>query len=236
MFRLPQLASIRGHHFHAGFIDADSIVIDLGAHVGEFSHKMSDRFGCRCYAIEPVPVLYSQIKATHLIKKFNYAITHSNGPTPLYISKNPEGNSIHQLPLNVTEGMITIEGVNFETFVKAQNIISIDLLKVDIEGAEVELFSSMSDDLICQINQITVEFHDFVKEFHLTTTMIKDIQKRLVSLGFLCSVFSWPEYKDVLFFNTQQCALSTPEYLYLRYMAKYLRGIVRSARRMRRRR
>ena len=57
-----------------------------------------------------------------------------------------------------------------------------DLLKVDIEGAEWDLFDSLSDEDFAKIGQITVEFHDFV--FPSMRERSEKIIKRLKDMGF----------------------------------------------------
>lgn len=42
-----------------------------------FTHDISGVFNCVCYALEPIPNLFSQIKDSSLIKKFNYAISNT---------------------------------------------------------------------------------------------------------------------------------------------------------------
>lgn len=213
---------LRDHHFYSGLIDSGSTVVDLGAHLGEFSYQISNGFGCKCYSVEASPALYSQIQRTHLIKPFNYVITNSNEPVTLYISKNPESNSLNKLSTDRwgTEKSEFVDGITFETFLDNNKIVSIDLLKVDIEGAEVQLFDSVSDDTIRQIKQITIEFHDFIKEFNCANE-VKEIKKRLKSLGFFSLVFSRPYNFDILFINKAICNISNLEWLKL-YILEYL--------------
>ncbi len=221
-----RLLSIRGHHFYPGLISADSTIVDLGAHLGDFSHELSNRFGCKCYAVEAQPALCSRIKENHLIKKFNYAITSTNGSATLHIAKNLEGSSILNLPDDMTDGSVIVDGVTFETFLNSNKITLVDLLKSDIEGAEIELFRSMSDSVIRRIKQITIEFHDFIKELNCFNE-VKEIKERLMSLGFFCIVFSKSDNTDVLFINREKCGISNLECFYLKYIVKYYRGFLR---------
>lgn len=229
--QISGIVSFRGHSFYAGLINSKSVIIDLGAHLGEFSSKISNTFACKCYVVEALPSLWSQIKENHLIKKFNYVIAGANGPVTLSIAKNPESNSIRQLPADMIDEGVIVDGVTFETFLDINEIMSIDLLKVDIEGAEIELFRSMSDSVIRRINQITIEFHDFIKE-HNCFNEVKEIKKRLISLGYFCIVFSKSDNTDVLFINRKTCGISNLECLYLKYIVKYIRGFLRVIKRM----
>src|SRR5262249_33443313 len=58
----------------------------------------------------------------------------------------------------------------------------IEVLKLDIEGAELSVIDSLPDDLILRIGQITVEFHDFLG-YHTTQEAEQRID-RIAALGF----------------------------------------------------
>ncbi|BAZ10112.1 hypothetical protein NIES4071_19260 [Calothrix sp. NIES-4071] len=218
------LVSLRGHHFYANLINHNSIVVDLGSHLGEFSHQISTLAGCKCYAIEALPSLYVKIQETPLVKKFNNAISLSNQPVKFGVTDNPEFNHIDKWSVDNVIETITVEGISLESFMQEQHIQSIDLLKMDIEGAEIDLFQSLSDASICRIKQITVEFHDFI--FPIATE-VKFIKNRLKKLGFYCIVFSKKHNGDVLFLNKKYCNIPIIYFIYIRFFAKYVRGISR---------
>src|SRR6185312_12107868 len=53
---------ICNHSFLPRFIDSGSVVVDLGANHGDFSHAIMQRFGCRVVAVEPVEELFHGIE------------------------------------------------------------------------------------------------------------------------------------------------------------------------------
>jgi FkbM family methyltransferase len=221
------IISIRGHTIDANLLDETSIVIDLGAHLGEFSSELSDRFGCSCYLVEASPFLYSQIQESRLKKKFNLAATDHDGPITFHISDNPESSSISRRPGTVPQQTVTVDGCTLETFMRSNQLTSVDLLKVDIEGAEIELFQSLSDNTLKRIKQITIEFHDFIKEIRCAEA-VEGIANRLTSLGFVCVVFSWSNKSDTLFLNKKISGVSTLRYLFVKYVTKYVMGLRRA--------
>lgn len=97
-------------------------------------------------------------------------------------------------------------------------IDSSDLLKIDIEGAEIELFNSTSDEVIKNIDQITVEFHDFIDELNIKKDVDK-IKKRMEILGYYCFIFESPN-KDVLFVKKSIGLVSFSSYLYIKTSSK----------------
>ena len=203
------LTNLKTHTFYGVAITNDSVVIDLGANVGQFAEEISEKFHCICYALEPLPNLFSQIKESPLIKKFNYAISDKNASLRLYVSSNREANSIHESIADSygTEDIKELPGITLETFLKKNNINMVDLLKIDIEGAEELLFRSTSDETLLRIKQITIEFHDFI-EGSISTEEVQNIIKRLELLGFYLLPFSYIFLDmatcDFLFINTRE--------------------------------
>ena len=52
--------------------------------------------------------------------------------------------------------------VSLQEFLQNHGVREIDLLKVDIEGAEIEMIRHAPRLLFDQIKQITLEYHDFL--------------------------------------------------------------------------
>lgn len=46
------LSNLKTHTIYSKILGSDSLVIDLGANVGQFSEAITREFNCRCYAIE----------------------------------------------------------------------------------------------------------------------------------------------------------------------------------------
>ena len=220
------LISLRGHHFLATAINHDSVVVDLGAHLGEFSSEMSTRFGCRCYAVEAHPRLHELIAETPLVMKFNYAVGASDGLVRLRIGQNLEASHIVSAADPAGGEEMTVQGVSFERLLSLIGVGSVDLLKVDIEGAEIALFNSLPDEALRSLKQITVEFHDFIEALNCGPE-VEAIKTRLRSLGFACVVFSRHNNGDVLFINTALCPVNPLRLAYVKYFARYYRGLLR---------
>jgi hypothetical protein len=70
-------------------------------------------------------------------------------------------------------------------------------LKVDIEGAEISVFESLSDSELLSFRQITVEFHEFLDD-SLKYATYKTIS-RIRRLGFKMIVTSTEKFSEVLF-------------------------------------
>lgn len=193
-------------------LNAQSLVLDLGAHKGEFSAYLSSQFGCRCVAVEANPELFIGIVENALIQKYHYAISGQSGPVQFFVSDNPEASSIMKDISDFwgTQECIQVPGISLKDLLEKCRIDSVDLLKVDIEGGEIGMFQSMSDNLIREIRQITIEFHSFCNP--AIAKDIAQIRKRLRKLGFLCLPFplttSLSTGCDTLFINKKKIKLS----------------------------
>ncbi|MHB1688297.1 MAG: FkbM family methyltransferase [Ignavibacteriaceae bacterium] len=220
------ITTIRGHSFYTGLVNSESVIFDLGAHKGEFSSEISNGFGCKCHLVEALPSLFSQIDERPFVKKYNFAMAGRDEPVELFVSKNLEGSTITGSSASGSEDAVTVDGVTLGTLMARAGIETIDLLKIDIEGAEVGLFEAASNDLLSNITQITVEFHDFVPGV-ISTHQAEEIKERLQGLGFYAIKFSRSLNTDVLFINRKLSRMSRAEYWYIKYIVKYTRGIAR---------
>ncbi len=52
--------------------------------------------------------------------------------------------------------------ITFRELRRRAGVDRIDLLKIDIEGAEIGMFDDCTDEELSSIGQITVEFHAFL--------------------------------------------------------------------------
>jgi FkbM family methyltransferase len=208
--------SVRGHHFYSKYLNSNATIVDLGSHLGEFSSEISKMFGCNCYAVEAFPELYTKIQTNGLIKKYNYAICKHNDSIIFSVSNNLEASHIIQKK-DESKNSIIVQGITFKDFINKYHITNIDLLKIDIEGAEIDLFDSINDETLTNIKQLTIEFHDFVFP---VKKEVKSIIKRLKKLGFYCIKFSWHTNGDILFINRNQYKFSYIDYLVSKYIVR----------------
>lgn len=145
-------------------LDENSLVIDLGAHTGEhFATKIYSRYSCNIEAYEPHPATFSVLKEsfkyTPKVKIHGYALSDRDGLLQLHGSN---------LVSSLTE---SIDGeINAIKVVKAskefKNISHIDLIKMNIEGAEFNILPDLYENYgLEKINHIQIQFHNFVPDF-----------------------------------------------------------------------
>jgi len=174
----------QGHTFYGRVLDSGSVVVDLGAYQGDFSKYVTTRYGCRACAVEAFPALFAKIDETSLVRKYNYAIAASDGVSIFHESSNGEAGNIIGPKPNSTGNTVEVEARKLSSFFAETGLREIDLLKVDIEGAEVQLFDNVREEDICLVKQITMEFHDSVPIPNVSTKDVRRIIEKIESMGF----------------------------------------------------
>jgi len=181
--RLLKVLTLRGHTFMPGPLSALSVVVDLGANEGEFARAVVERFGCRCIAVEANPRLAKRLRGLPGIEALWCAVGGREGETDLFLSEKSDASTVlgdraggHggervRVPMRRLWGLLAEAGVS-----------RVDLLKLDIEGSEIAVLESMSDEEVRRCGQITVEFHDFCGL--VSGEEIRRARDRLAAAGF----------------------------------------------------
>lgn len=203
-----QLVRFRGHSVWPQVLDADSVVIDAGAHRGEFSHALRAYCGSRSIMIEANPELASQLDANPPSKVLNAALCGRDGPVEFVRRPNPEAGSIDSRAHDNSGTQVIVEGVSLESLFKRFALVKVDLLKLDIEGAEFEVIRESRAETLQSVVQLTVEFHDFLPEFG-GRGLFEAARRRLEELGFLYLPMSFRTHGDALFLNQKLLHFST---------------------------
>jgi FkbM family methyltransferase len=234
--RAAGLVAVHGHHLFAPGLDPGSVVIDAGAHTGQFSSAIVGRFGCLCLALEPVPELQARIAEGPRLRKFLLALGGTDGEVTLHLSDNPEANSVH--PQVASElghrGTLVARISTLSSFLREAEVERADLLKLDIEGAEIAVLETTTDETLRRLGQITVEFHDFLESF-ADHRPIEALKRRLRQNGFTCVVLSRPasNHSDTLFINRRRHRLALAQRFHLfllRHVTLDLRRALHQAR------
>lgn len=163
-------------------VHSGDIVFDIGAHIGSFSIYAASK-GAIVYAFEPenrnYELLLRNIRINKLEKDiipFKLGIYKFSGKIPLFISKlGSGGHSI--ITKNPFKNRSEIEVVTISDVCKKLSIDKIDLLKIDVEGAEYDIFSNMSSGTFKIIDKIVGEYHLFPEKPNLNFLYIKNLLK-----------------------------------------------------------
>lgn len=168
-------------------INGNSVVIDVGAHIGAFSLFAAAR-GARVIALEPVQenfqLLKENLRLNHLegaVKPIKAALWSVDGtkeikkPSP-WEENTGAGGFFYSDPTALVE---TVECISLPTLMEKEAIDRCTLLKMDCEGAELEILPALSEQILGKIDAIVLEYH-LRRE-----TDFNDLLLTLYSAGFL---------------------------------------------------
>jgi FkbM family methyltransferase len=138
-----------------------SVVFDLGGYRGDWSAQIFCRYNCSIFIFEPYQEYFKKIKERFLlnskVKVFPFALAEGNytasigiddDKTSMYIQSNLKAEIVLR---------------NIHDFLNENNVLHIDLMKINIEGGEFSLleFLLLTNDVI-KIKNIQVQFHDLI--------------------------------------------------------------------------
>jgi FkbM family methyltransferase len=205
----------------------ESVVVDLGAHQGEFAHGMIERFGCKVVAAEPVETLYREIQPNALLNLLPVAVGGKNQSIEINVFERRCASVLGSIKSGEPQIKQVAEMVTLAELKRRAGITGIDVLKIDIEGAEIDLLGSCSDDELKTVKQMTVEFHEFL--YPEQAKPVAEILERMRRLGFWVLPFSL-DNTNVLFLN-KSTRVGPAEVAFLRTFVRFGKGIARRARR-----
>jgi FkbM family methyltransferase len=225
-------ASIENHRGHTvlGFAaNTSPLVVDCGAHKGEFAQSVVAAWRAQCHSIEASPVLFETLILPEGAKGYNFAVSGEDGEMIFTISDNPEASHIGAASRSGDVQEITVPARSLAGFLDSLGEEDIDLLKLDIEGAEIAALDSLTGRHLARIGQITAEFHDFCG--YVNSEQVDAVIARFKAAGFVIFSFSHYTRGDVLMVNSSHHSLSGCDRLRIGVYARNLLGLKRIFRR-----
>lgn len=142
-------------------LDEKSIVFDVGGYKGQWASDIFTMYGCYIYIFEPVAEYVKRIEKRFSknpkIKTYSFGLATKN--KVLQIGVDESRSSIFK-PGKKIEKIKLVRAIDF---IKQNDIYSIDLMKINIEGGEYELLEHFIDTgFVTNIGNIQVQFHDFI--------------------------------------------------------------------------
>lgn len=152
-------------------LEKDSVCLDVGANVGLTAFYISSHVPeGSVYAFEPIPATYKDLErgiehnSSSNIRAFNLALGDSSRPLifrdiPKFSSGNfqvlPGSENSRILPV------IEVEGVTLDAFVAIMGLRRVDLIKIDVEGFEMDVLSGSRRTLQKFQPAVLLEFNHF---------------------------------------------------------------------------
>lgn len=160
-------------------LDKESIVIDGGCYLGDFTKEILIRFGSRVLSFEPLKKEYrkltSKFKNNKLVYLYNKALYDSN--KKISVTIDGLNSSLVSSKKNKKKSLVkTLDIVNiFKRFNK------IDLLKLNVEGAEYKILLRLNKKKkLNKISSYLIQFH----QIHNYQQDIITIRNNFLKQGF----------------------------------------------------
>lgn len=156
-----------GWWYAPGELGADSVVYSLG--VGDdidFDLAVIEKYAVEVHAFDPTPSSVRLIEDRHLPQRFRFhpwAVTASDGTLTFYPRLKKDGTKSEVMFTMVAEPETARDGIevpaySLSTIAGRLGHEHIDLMKMDIEGAEYEVLDGLLASSI-KPKQLLVEFH-----------------------------------------------------------------------------
>ena len=214
---MTKLKLLRGHTVFVDSIKTGSLIVDCGSHRGEFAREILDISAVRVHGFEANPDLFNQLPSLENAHFFNKAVTGFDGTTS-FSMQEPECGSIRFT--NNDGKLVSVECIQLETHLKSSfrdgDSKHINLLKLDIEGAELDVIENVSLELLAKIDQLCKE----------DIPRILNCVEKLKNSGFLFFRFSFFTWGDCLFINAKNVCISPADRMAI-YYYKYSSGLTR---------
>lgn len=146
----------------------EPVVFDLGANCGFFTLRTLDFFPkAKIYAFEPQLKVNNKfketIKANNLqdrISLHKFAVAESNSSSTFYENRSPISASLlkDKVSRRTIRKKYPVEIISLNWFVEEFNSPFPDILKIDVEGSELDVLKG-STDLLNQISILFIEVH-----------------------------------------------------------------------------
>jgi len=172
------------------------VIFDIGGNIGITSVYLASLFPeAQIYTFEPLKENFEILKKNtsqfNNIEVFNFGLGAKNGSFKLYLSDDEEnygGVSFYsEVEGNMSEPYTECEVKNVNDVIQEIGVTSVDLIKIDTEGAEYDILTNMKDEFLNKTSWITGELHgnrDFELLNHLnnlgfSVSLNKNIDSRL---------------------------------------------------------
>ena len=187
------------HSFYAArflrkFLKPEMVIADIGANVGEITLLAAKRLTRgRVLSFEPMPRVYAQLRRNielngfKNVSTFNMGLFHESGTLPLFVkSDNPYGMTNEGVTSLFSDGtarqVSSVPLRRFDDVAEESGITRLDLMKIDVEGAEWMVLRGAQRAIERFRPVIIAEISE--SNFHKAGYTTEDLYRFLKSLGY----------------------------------------------------
>ena len=157
-------------------LNNDSIVLDVGGYEGQWASDIFAKYGCRIYIFEPVSSFCHKIKDRFIkntrINVHNFGLSDRNDELPISLDGSRSSTLYGDFS---SSNKVNLK--RFKEWLQVEDLESIDLMKINIEGGEYALLKHIYEEgLMAKIKNFQIQFHDLNPN---SQEEMKNIQKYL---------------------------------------------------------
>ena len=172
-----------------------SVVLDVGGYEGQWTSDIFSRYLCTVHVFEPVPVFAEAIEARFARNRKIHVHRFGLGGSSRKSGMRIRADASSTVGSGPTPGVVQVEIRRATDFIEHAGFEKIDLMKVNIEGAEYELLEDLiGSGLIRRVENIQVQFHESLPDANERRA---EIQAKLASSHKLtyCYPFVWENWR-----------------------------------------
>jgi len=156
--------------YQVELIPMRGVVVDLGAHIGTFSLRCVKERDCKVYAYEPCSETFALLEENvklngfeEYIKLFRLAVASSTQPRRFSRYPSSCQSARFNRYIDEPEGWVEeeVQCVTLRQIFENNGLPYCDFLKLDVEGAEREIFNSESELYFKRAKRIAMEWHSY---------------------------------------------------------------------------
>lgn len=170
--------------FHA-ILSPGMVVVDAGAHIGYHSlvaSRLVENKG-QVHAFEPDPDTFKQLRRNVILNQYRNraALSHETGVATLHLAgaSNIGGNSLRRT-IQSRGRQIEVPVETLDEYAVSRRLAGIDLLKADVEGAELRVLQGGAKVVNRFRPAMIIEFSIHYESFGYSE---KDVRRRLAEWG-----------------------------------------------------
>lgn len=165
------------------FLRSEDLFVDVGANIGSYTILASGHIGCRTIAFEPVPSTYKRLLNNLYINQIQTIVLAHNqgvGSEQKIVSFTLDLDTMNSV---VTQG---IPGQTMDIQIESLNHIlgheAPSLIKVDVEGYEMEVINGASEVLLNQsLKAVILELNESGEKYGFA---VKSVHEKMLDYGF----------------------------------------------------